>query len=276
MKIKSFALLTVFILVLCGSAFADDWDKYSQYMDRFYFLDKQKPFKKISCRIKLSSLDAIDKQLSTITKSSDAIKYTEDFDNFSITMDKDRNFSFTKPTLDVELVSEENVKDPEKVKTGIEYIKSGFQQQIEGTISVLEELLKNVYFSPRKDEYSKLVFTEDKKSGSVKVTYKKDDVDVLELYKDTMITQTETSANQKADAKISFQKLNGKLVMKKADIKVLQGSSEIYTAFLVDYQKAGSIILPAKINAKVRTSVPDQNIKFDAEFYIGLTDCKVE
>lgn len=273
MRIQRFAFLFIFILVICTSAFADDWEKYSEFADKFYYLDKQ-PFEKISCQIKLSTLDITRKQLSVLTSTSDAIKVSEDFDNFTLTMDRDRNITFNRPSLDIEVVSGEKNADLEKMNSQIKYMKDGFQMQIDGAVVMLKELLEGI-FLPRKDEYSNLTFRQEK-DGTIKVAYKKDNFDVTEVYKDAVVSQTAINSKMNSEGKIYFQELKGKLIVRKLDGKVkIQDASEINTEITVEYQELGSIILPEKLNVKTKMGIPGQNFNLEGDFNIMLTNCKI-
>ena len=91
-----------------------NWNKYLQLTNRFYRLDVQN-FNNISCRIEVSQIEnQIKPTLELVSKSmQDKVEIKENLADFSLTYSKNGGVSIFYPSLDVKIISEEGMADPQ-------------------------------------------------------------------------------------------------------------------------------------------------------------------
>ena len=166
-------------LLICSTAIAGQWEDYSKFMDRFYFLDKQN-FDNVSCRVVLSTLDEMLSNIKIQLKPlEDKIKIIEDISEFKLNFNRTHGLSFNLPSFDARIISEEGIRDRDQVERGIKYMKNGFQMQIDGVTQMIRGLFET-YLSPKESDYN---IKEVTISGDeAKMVYEKEGNEFTDIY----------------------------------------------------------------------------------------------
>jgi hypothetical protein len=269
--LRSILLSLLLSLLICSAAIAGQWEDYSRFMDRFYFLDKQN-FDNVSCRVVLSTLDEMLSNIKTQLKPmEDKIKIIEDISDFKLNFNRTHGLSFNLPSFDARIISEAGIRDRDRVERGIRYMKNGFQMQIDGVTQMIRGLFE-AYLSPKESDYN---IKEVTISGDeAKMVYEKEGSEVTDIYSKNECNSTVIMPSGKTQSNIKFTIVGDKLIMHNASIQLSQTSMSTSTNFSINYKEVKSIIFPTKIISK--TKVVMQNVVQEGQFEINLVDCTVE
>jgi hypothetical protein len=264
-----------FVLTAPLQAHADDWNKYLDIVDNFYTLNQQN-FKSISCHIEVPLINNILGQVhSQLSKLGDKIAITDDLASFGLTYSKQKGLTIHHPAFDVRIISEKGIKDRTKVKKGIDMMKTGFSQSIEGVAMQLEGFFEGFgYQVPRKNDYRIKEIRND--NGRYTVTYEKEKSSFTEIYSGNQRKVTQIGAD---GAKISsvenYDKIaDDKLVLTDAHIVMDQPQLKMETDLSVSYQRVKNLTFPAHIMTRVKQSI--QTIKTEGQFDIYLENCTMQ
>lgn len=258
-------------LLICSTAIAGQWEDYSRFMDRFYFLDKQN-FDSVSCRVVVPSLDEMLSNIKTQLKPmEDKIKITENISEFKLNFNRTHGLSFNLPSFDARIISEEGIRDRDQAERGIRYMKNGLQMQIDGVTQTIRGLFET-YLSPKESDYN---IKEVTISGDeAKMVYEKEGSEVTDIYSNSECNSTVIMPSGKTQSNIKFTIVGDKLIMHNASIQLSQTSMSTSTDISIYYKKVKSIIFPTKITGK--SKVVMQNMTQEGQLEINLVDCMVK
>lgn len=265
-------LLIAISLIMPTFATADDWDEYMLSRDRFYSLDKQ-DFKSISCNIEMPVTQNQVKQLHDQFESmKDKIELKENLADFSVIYSKESGLSFKHPSLDIKIISEKGMSDPAKVKNGLELIRSGFKQQIDGTVMQLQGLFDG-FDTPKKNKYK---IREIKNDGlSYKAVYEKDGSNITETFSHNQRKLNEISKNgEKISVTENYKTISdNKLLLTDVQAEIKSAMANIEMSVTISYEKIKGILFPTHTGGYFKQSA--QTIKQEGQFDIYLKNCVV-
>jgi hypothetical protein len=261
-------LLSLFI---CSTAIAGQWEDYSRFMDRFYFLDKQN-FDSISCRVVVSTLDEMLSNVRTQLKPfEDKIQIVEDISEFKLNFNRTHGLSFNLPSFDARIISQEGIRDRGQVERGIKYMKNGFQMQIDGVTQMIRGLFE-AYLTPKESDYS---IKEVTISGDeAKMIYEKEGNQTTDIYSKNTCNSTAIMPSGKAESNMNFAIVGEKLLIDNVSIQLTQASMSSNTDLVIDYKEIKGIIFPTKIISKSKLVMG--NMAQEGQFEINLVDCTME
>jgi hypothetical protein len=261
-----------FLVTAPLKADADDWNKYLDILDNFYTLNQQ-DFKSISCHIEVPLINNILRQVhSQLDKLGDKIAITEDLASFGLTYSKQKGLTIHHPAFDVRIISEKGIKDRAKAKKGIDMMKTGFSQSVEGVAMQLEGFFEGFgYQVPRETDYRIKEIRND--NGVYTVTYEKENSSFTEIYSGNQRKVTEMSANgEKSSSVENYDKAaNGKLVLSDAHAVIDAPQTKMELDVSVSYQDVKNLIFPSHIVTRVKQSI--QTIKTEGQVDIYLENC---
>jgi hypothetical protein len=266
------AFLILLLLFSCTFAIAEDqWKEYSSFMDRFYYLDKQ-DFNSISCEIYLPTFNNLLSQTKEQLKNmTDAIEITENISDFRLIVNKKSGLTFIKPSIDIKIISEEKIKDRNKLELGNEYLRQGFRSQIEGAIQMIEGLF-GTYISPKRDLLK--IKQISRNNNEFKVVYEINNYHNTEIYSENRGSSEQISNRVKTLTKSEFQAIDDKLITKSADIHIDDSVSTQDVKITIDYQKINTIILPSKIVTQSKIALSASHMEGQNEIF--LRNCKID
>ncbi|MCP4270279.1 MAG: hypothetical protein GY777_32675 [Candidatus Brocadiaceae bacterium] len=268
-KFVSIMIVVIFIF-LPYSAYGSEseLEEFFKLKNRYYCLDKQQ-FKEISCIIDVPSISNIIKQFEPLKEN---IEIRESLSNFTLTYTPDLGPSFTTPHLDIILINNEGVADPEKLKRGIGNVKTGFRGQVNGVKGIIKGIFDELS-CPRKENYKDLVFT--KNEEGINVQYTNENICITEKFFGNNIetSQKGTGINVNS-SKDYIETTNNKLILEKANVLFQQPAGTVKTVFLIKYQVVGNIIFPK--NIKVVSEQTIQSKSQNSTFEINLINCKID
>ena len=272
MKYLHRSLLSLLLsLLICSTAIAGQWEDYSRFMDRFYFLDKQN-FDNVSCRVVVSTLDDMLSKIKTQLKPmEDKIKIIEDFSEFKLNFNRTHGLSFHLPSFDAQIISEEGIRDRDRVERGIRYMKNGFQMQIDGVTQMIRGLFET-YLSPKESDYNIKEVTIG--GDEAKIVYEKEGSEVTYVYSKNECNSTVIMPSGTTQSNIKFTIVGDKLIMHDASVQLSQTSMSTSTNISINYKEIKSIIFPTQIIGK--SKVVMQNMAQEGQYEINLVDCTVE
>jgi hypothetical protein len=264
-------LLLFSILVFPLQANADDWDKYLNATDRFYNLDKQE-FSSISCTIEVPVTKNQVKQLhAQFEPLKDKLEMRESLADFSLKYSKNEGLTIHYPSFDIKIISEEGMADPAKVKKGIETIKAGFKQQIEGAVMQLQGLFEGLE-TPKKNQYKITEIKDDK--AAYTATYEKDNSTFTETYAHNQrkVKQVSRNAEEKISSVENYKNIaNNKLFLTNAQAVINNTMGTMEISMTISYEKVKDILFPTRLESLFKQSM--QTIKQEGQIDIYLKNC---
>lgn len=266
-------LLTLaFVLITNSWASADNWEKYTKITDKYYRLDHEQ-FDIVSCNI---DVPVISNGLAQLRTQLDQVKNNviieEDLNNFTIIYQKVGGLIVNRPTLNVKIISEEGLKDPNKVKQGIEMINSGFKAQVDGVGEQLQGIFEG-FETPKKENYNFSKIFEN--NGVYVINYKKDGSNFVETHRDKQVAIEQDSKNGgKLSAIENYNKMhNKKLVFTDGSVSVNQPMLTADMNLAVSYQSLRNFLFPSTIKVKFNQTI--QTIKQEGSYDIYINKCTV-
>jgi hypothetical protein len=258
-------------LLVCSTAIAGQWEDYSRFMDRFYFLDKQN-FDKVSCRVVVSTIDEMLSNIRTQLKPfEDKIQIIEDISEFKLNFNRTRGLSFNLPSFDARIISEDGIRDREQVERGMKYMKNGFQMQIDGVTQMIRGLFE-AYLTPKESDYDLKEVTIS--GDEAKMIYEKEGNQFTDIYLKDNCNSTAIMPSGKSQSYMRFAIVGEKLLMDNVSIQLNQAGMSSNTDLVIDYKQIKGVIFPTKINSKSKLIMG--NMAQEGQFEINLKDCTVE
>jgi len=265
------AILSVWLLAASNLVMASPWDEYSEFMNQFYYLDKQN-FNNISCDVEVSTISNNLAQLRAQLKPlEDRIKIVENLSDFRISFTRENGLEISMPSFDVKLISEEGIADRERVEAGIQMMKDGMRYQIDGAAQTIEGLFEE-YSSPREGSINIKKMTREK--DGVHILYEKDGAEVTKIYSGNTLKLSAIDSMHEVRSEETFEKAGGKLIVKSATAQVKQGPNTIGHDMSVEYQSIRSVVFPAKVTS--RSTIITQDARQEGLFDIRFVNCRVD
>ena len=270
MKCLGRVLLFSISLVLPLQANADDWNEYLKAVDKFYSLDKQE-FNNISCKIEVPVTKNQIRQLhAQFEPMKDKIQINENLTDFSLTYSKNKGLNINYPSFDIKIISEEGMADPAKIKKGIEMIKAGFKQQIDGAVMQLQGLFEG-FETPKQSQYKMKEIKDDKATYTAK--YEKDSSNFTESYSHNQREVKQISKNGDEVSSVENYKniANNKLLLTDAQATINNAMGNIEMNMTISYEKVKDVLFPTHIESRFKQSI--QTIKQEGQIDIYLKNC---
>lgn len=271
---KCLLLLVLALASITNSwASADNWEKYAQITDKYYRLDKER-FEIISCNI---DVPVINNGLAQLRPQLDQVKNNveiqEDLRNFTISYKRNGGLIIKCPTLNVKVISETGLKDPNRVKQGVEMINSGFKAQVDGVGEQLQGLFEG-FETPKKGDYDVSKISEN--NGNYVINYKKDGSDFIETHREKQISIVQDTKNGGKLSSIEYynKTYNNKLVFTDGNISVKQPMLTADIDLNVSYQTIRNFLFPSSIKFKLNQTI--QTIKQEGSYEIFINQCTVQ
>lgn len=272
---KSLRIISLLSLVVTAplQANADDWDKYLQIMNRFYYLDQQE-FKRISCNIEVPIINNILSQIHTqFNQMRDKIDIKENIASFSLIYSNKKGLNINYPSLNVKIISEKGIADLSKAKKGIEMVNAGFKQQIEGVGEQLKGIFEG-FETPKKDRYKIKEVKYD--NGVCTVKYEKDSSNFTEIYSENQrkVTQIDSNGGKISSIENYDKSPNGKLMLTNAHVNMDLPMTKIEMDVSLSYEKVKDVFFPTRVVSHINQFV--QTIKQEGQIDIYLKNCTLE
>ncbi|MGD8351417.1 MAG: hypothetical protein PVG55_00325 [Nitrospirota bacterium] len=269
-----FIIISVLIAMSASASVsaADTWEEYSALRSRYYHLDEQE-FNNITCTIESPMLTDVVRQLrAQFEPLRDNMEIVENISGFSLSYSSSSGLDITRPELDVVIKSQEGMADPDRVREGVQMIKSGFGQAIAGIVMQLEGVLEG-YLSPRRQNYEMLEFAEEGE-GPI-VTYRRGGNDVTETFSGNKIEIESVGTGGEMHALESYEETAGnKLILKEASVTVEQPMGTIESDIHMTYQEVGPVIFPKRIATRFTQEV--QSMRQEGQTEVNLNDCMAD
>lgn len=267
--------ITQLILLLILFAFplrvySNEWNIYLNVMDRFYDLNKQE-FSNISCTIDVPATNNLVKQLRMqFEPMKDKIEIKENLSDFRLNYSNPNKVNISYPSFDIVIISEEGIADPAKFKKGLEQIKIGIEQQLEGVGMQLTGILEG-FDSSQKSKYKIKEIKDDGKS--YKAVYEKDGSNFTETYSHNQRKVKQISKNgDEITSTENYKNIaNNKLLLTDAQANIKNSMSNMEMNMKLSYEEIKAVLFPTHINGYFKLTM--QTIKQEGEFEIYLKSC---
>jgi hypothetical protein len=268
----------VVLLLFLPSSFvaASQWDEYSAFIEKFYYLDKQE-FTDISCQIDVSSLNNSVEQIKAQLKPFESdITIIENVSEFRMNLNRKTGLTFNLPFLDVKIVSEEGIKDPETVRSGIDMMKLGFKQQVTGTTQVIMSIFES-YISPKKETFKIKNFSTDQ--DEVTLIYETDTIDVTQKFSgnrckmEIVSKKPVNGARFNVQSEMVFEKIEDRMTVSEIFTHLDNGMMTTDTHTSVKYHIVKTVLFPSTITNK--SKLVTQGARLEGEVTIHLRNCRM-
>jgi hypothetical protein len=234
-----------------------------------HYLWENQGLDRFTCHVVLSTLNPaeIRKQLETVKND---VVVDEDMNVFAVTYSKQNGVSFNKPHFEVRILSKEGVKNADKFERGVKMINEGAQRQIQGTMGIIESVVR-MFTLFKKTMFKDVTVFSDGQTTTFR--YKSDLESSVQVYSnDTKTTKTRTAQGE-LETTDRFFRLNGKLAPKTTTTSIRHGQDTSIVTTTIQYEKFGKIFLPTVVQQ--HTLLASANGKQQVETKFELTGCKV-
>jgi hypothetical protein len=266
-------ILLSFLVVAPLQANTDAWNDYLHVLNNFYTLDQQN-FSSISCKIEVPIINNNLSQIhSQFSQFRDKIVIKENLATFSLIYRKSGGLTIYYPSLDIRIISEKGIADPAKVRKGIEMVKTGFKQQVEGVGEQLKGIFEG-FETPKKNHYK---MEEVKNDNSVyTVKYEKDNSHFTEIYSDNQRKVIVVDSNGGKISSIeNYEKApNGKLVPRNAHVTIDQQMAKMEMDLSISYEELKAIYFPTHVASHFNQSI--QTMRQEGQVDIFLKNCTLK
>ena len=252
------------------SANADEWNNYLKYKDRFYNLDKQE-FNSISCNIDVPLINDLVKQMhAKFDSRKDRFKIKENAADFKLVYGKKEGLNIDSPKLDIKIISEGGMVDPDRVRKGIEMVKTGFNQAIKDTITTLQGFFEEIKI-PKKGQFKIKEIHGSKAAYAAK--YETDDSNITEIYSNNQRKLMRIFKNGSEVISVEDYKniAGNKLLLTGIQTNIKDTASSIETNVTISYENIKGVLFPSRLEDHYKQSV--QNVKQEGQIDIYLKNC---
>ena len=273
MKKLSIIIASIFIIIpwmACGDV--DQKNEYLKIRDRYYYIDKQQ-FNEISCTIEVPIMaNLIEQMKKQLAHLKDNIEIKEDLSNFTLKYTPDAGLSFSEPKVEIVLINKEGIADLDRFNKGVEMMKNGFKQQVEGVKIAINGLFEGYYY-PQIENYKELNIK--KENDSFIVTYVIEDKNVTETYVGKTVKVFLNDNNSKLNSIQEYKEIsNKKLILNSGSALLTQPMGTTKSNFEIEYQIVENVVFPKTIKSVFEQSIQSLNQK--GSFDIHLTNCKLK
>jgi hypothetical protein len=234
------------LVALATPALADPnaTQQYEAMRQAYYQFDTHS-LKSFTCHVDVSALDTMVTNLKQVLAAhADSTQIKDDLASYSLTIDAGTGLSINNPTLDITLLNEKGMADPDRVKLGIQQSKQGFDAQVQGADQIISGIFNN-YLDVVPDLES--------------VTHQGDKWIVrynLGGYETTDTIEGSHKHGESSNGPVSFVAdsdymalSGGKLALQKKVMQGTEGEQSLNTTTSVTYQKLGALYVPASITS---------------------------
>jgi hypothetical protein len=218
-------------------------DKQYQAMRQAYYQFDTHSFNKLTCHVDVSGLDAsVGNLKQAFVTHADSLQMKDDLASYSLTVEPGSGLSINNPTLDIELISNKGVADPDRVKLGIQQTKTGFDQQVQGA----DQIISSVF-----NEYLDVVPELESVTHQGKkwvILYHLGPYETIETVEGKRIHEESNNGQLKFVTDADYMVVTSdKLAVQKSIMHFTEGSESLNSTMSVTYQKLGPLYLPASI-----------------------------
>ncbi len=250
--------------------YATSWDTFREVKDQYYQLDKQ-DFNEITCLVEVPLMSNLIEQIKNqLVPLQGKIECQANLSLFTLTYNHNVGLIFTRPVFELELKTNEGVRDVAKAKSGLDMARQGFRQHVDGTMVTLEGIF-DAYIIPKEKEFKNIKATSitDKE---ISVTYTKDGVDVHEIYSGNTINGKYKNILGETTYKLTYDtNANDKFMLRNATTIISQPIIKMKASSSISYQKLDELYFPKQVKTYFEEEI--QSLRQQGEIIINLTNC---
>lgn len=276
MKKIVFSRLCLFAMVFVSQsrhvsiAAADEPATFPELLKRFYFIDEA-PAKEIRCFIEAPALSEMIKRLSGVPPK--ILKTTENLKDFEVVLKDKAPLRIIEPTLQLDVVSYDEVADKATFDEGMENVKRGFAMTVGGVRGMVEGIFAEL-IRPTSEELAAAKLTKSGEGFSATLTRGK--VTVTHSYRDGKRFSKLSGGEYDKDITTEYTKVGGKdAVARISTVSRLAGKPEIASTETINivYVDVDRIPLPSKFLSAATLGPPGA---LSASTEVNLTRCTVK
>ena len=254
------------------AAFADNWVQYQDIMSRYYTFYDQK-FSQITCLLEVQPLTGITEKVRQLaTLKPDNLRISDTLSNYTMTLDKVNGLTFNNPTLSIDILSEQGMADPARVKLGIREMTDGFNRQVEG----VDQQLKGIFGVYQKDKPENIKITKitETAQGDV-IEYKQNNMTTTSTIHGDNIHTSSFNTHMSITADSYYQKTIGhKQLLNRLMLETKGPTGTTNVNSTVTYQKLGAIIFPKTMEE--HATINSQGVQITLPITVNFANCKVK
>jgi len=260
--------LVLFSISAHAETATEEWKQFLQYKNKFYLLSNQK-FSKITCKLSSPVWDELFKGMKQDVAADKNMRLVETSSSAKIELTKKKGLNVVLPTIDLKFVSEKNIPELDKVKSAIEEMKKGFNQQAR-EIGIFIKDSFDVYQMPKEDDLK--VKAVSLTANQSIVRYEKNGFDSTYTLEGNLISSRQVTGAVVVLGGETYDEFGGKLLLKDSFSRFTHEGKHSSMKSEVQYQMVGSMKFPSRIKstASISSTKEDKTINIDVAF----TDCK--
>jgi hypothetical protein len=264
-------LLALSTAISLAAPAMSDAQAFREYESEQFYLYSQMEKNSFSCRIQLNQVDALVAGLKAKAASGKlpmdikdslstfALKYTRATDTLE----------FTRPTLALAIKTGTTVPHPERLEQGMTQIFSGFNQQVEGAIGIIQGLLHEFLIS-RHDAISDVQF--ERTATGYRASFSMDGGATTTQFDGTTKHSEIRIGSGTLTAKATFEAgASEKLILRSAEMVPAPGQR---MSMVLQTQEIDGMVLPTTIEMSAIEIA--RGIPSNSGMRIVFTHCRVE
>jgi hypothetical protein len=262
--------LAFFVFLPAVAVWADEWEEFNRYIDRYYFIDDHE-FEEITCTISVDQLDKLmDYIRSNIVKLPGAV-IRENLSDFQLVFKKGSVVSFKKPSIEIQVPNDQDSSMNQRRQMGARMVKEGFDTTVNGTVMVLEGLFES-YTRPRKPRFSLESFSRDQEKAEY--TYLFQGQEFSTRCAGNQCVSNFTSGGTTVESTETYDLGNGKHMLRTSRGVLTDSLNTITSTININYMTLGNIVFPATISGS--TQMHSNATSMEGQIGITLKDCQVK
>jgi len=271
---KKFIFVLVALAVPLGASVVradSDWKAFAAFADGYYYLNDQ-ALSSLTCRVSIKEIDDFLKELRTMReKDRQFPEIKENLSEFTMTYRKDGSVAFNRPTISIDLPPAGSGGDNDRVRSGAQMIKNGFNQTVEGTVQVLEGVMESLS-RPVQAEWKILEFTRD--GDTTRVLYEKEGHQVTAECRGNQCIQKMTQPQGSLEVIQNYEPLGKLKLIKTFTGNIKTTGHQVQTDIRISYQDLGGFKVPLAITGTSKVTSSSSNMEGNTN--IGLSECVIE
>ena len=249
LKLQLVSTLIIFGMLLSGCTKNED---YKAAFDDFYYWDSLE-IARISTSVQSSMLEDVLASIELqIEPYSEYLSLESTLDSFSIDYTMGEGFMFDIPEIIIEIIATPPEDQRDFLIGGIQQLEQGFWQTSTASVDMVAGILEGLI----EPDYTRFEDLKSTTSGdTILVSYTKDGVFIEKKVIGNHVIDIETATEYKVVAESSHELMDGKLLMKHADMSVVQARGSTHTHIDVEYVDVDGVIFPSQVTFDSRFKV---------------------
>ncbi|HNV70372.1 MAG TPA: hypothetical protein PKO06_11785 [Candidatus Ozemobacteraceae bacterium] len=241
-------------------------DDFLAFNERFYYLDRQSVgtiSARLECPALINSMKTLREQLAHMQK---AVSITGEPASYTLTYHPQHGLKLNPPELKVEQIASEGVKNQETFARGLEQVRGGIQQQLEGIVQTITSIFEGMTAPVAKDYQVESIV----QNGEVwTMKYTDNEGPVVATFSGTMFEKNQMTPGDTIRSREEYKSNDaGKLLLSRAQVTIENAMACIELEMTMTYEQVGGIQFPVGIVSAFAQKIQTMEQKGTVEIFL--------